>query len=75
MEADARAVRDGRPVIALSRSDPFAVAALKHWVLRQLAQHRSGELVPADPGPMAPHSHADGTVHAHAHTHGHEHAH
>jgi urease accessory protein len=75
MEADARAVRDGRPVIALSRSDPFSVAALKRWVLRQLAQHRSGDLIPADPGPMAPHSHADGTVHSHAHVHGHEHVH
>jgi urease accessory protein len=83
MEADASAVRDGRPVIALSRNDPFSVAALKRWVVRQLADHRSGNLVPADPGPMAPHSHGDpssgagetGTVHAHAHAHGHEHAH
>jgi len=67
MEADAGAVRDGRPVIALSRNDPFSVAALRQWVLRQLANHRAGELVPADPGPMAPHSHDGGTVHSHAH--------
>jgi urease accessory protein len=74
MEADAGAVRDGRPVIGLSRSDPSSVADLKNWVLGQLAEHRSGDLIPADPGPMAPHSHGD-TVHAHAHEHGHEHAH
>jgi urease accessory protein len=73
MVSDATAVRDGRPVIALSRNDSSSVAALTGWVLGQLAEHRSGQLVATDPGPMAPHSHADGTVHAHAHTH--EHAH
>jgi urease accessory protein len=65
MFADAQSVRDGRPVIALSRDDSASVHALTHWVLAQLAGHRAGDLVPADPGPMAPHSHADGTVHAH----------
>lgn len=73
MVADATAARDGRPVIALSRTDSSSVAALTRWVLGQLAEHRSGNLVARDPGPMAPHSHADGTVHTHAHTH--EHAH
>ncbi len=75
MVADATAVRDGRPVIALSRSDGSSVSALTRWVLGELAAHRAGELIAQDPGPMAPHSHADGTVHAHAHPHEHEHAH
>jgi urease accessory protein len=65
MLADAQSVRDGRPVIALSRSDSSSVHALTHWVLSRLSEHHAGDLVPADPGPMAPHSHADGTVHAH----------
>lgn len=67
MVADAAAVRDGRPVLALSRQDAESIAALKHWMLAQLAAHRSGALTPRDPGPMAPHFHADGTVHSHAH--------
>lgn len=66
MVADASAVREGRPVIALSRGDRASVAALATWVLDQLATHRSGVLVPSDPGPMAPHAHADGVVHSHA---------
>lgn len=68
MVADASAVREGRPVIALSRGDRSSVTALADWVLGQLAVHRAGVLVPSDPGPMAPHSHAhsDGT-HQHAH--------
>ncbi|GAA3545380.1 urease accessory protein UreG [Aeromicrobium flavum] len=65
MVADAGAVRDGRPVIALSRQDAASVAALTDWLLGQLAVHRAGTLVPADPGPMAAHFHADGTAHAH----------
>lgn len=76
MVSDASAVRDGRPVIALSRGDRDSVVALTDWVLGQLAEHRAGVLVPADPGPMAPHAHADGIVHAHedgddAHQHAH----
>ena len=39
--------------------------ASRDWVLATLASFRSGALVPVDPGPMAPHSHADGTVHVH----------
>lgn len=65
MVADASAVRDGRPVIALSRGDRESVTALADWVLGQLEAHWAGELVPADPGPMAPHAHADGIVHTH----------
>ena len=65
MLIDAQSVRDGRPVIALSRSDATSVSALTRWVFAQVADHHAGHLVPADPGPMAPHRHADGTVHAH----------
>jgi urease accessory protein len=69
MVADAERARDGGPVIALSRSDPASVARLTAWVRGQLDRHREGRLVPVDPGPMAPHAHADGLVHAHAHSH------
>ncbi|GGO91875.1 urease accessory protein UreG [Nocardioides phosphati] len=66
MVADAEAARSGRPVIALSRLDTASVAELTGWVRHQLEHHRSGELVPQDPGPMAPHSHAhDDRVHSH----------
>jgi urease accessory protein len=66
MVADASAARGGRTVIALSRSDPASVAKLRLWVLDALAAFRAGTLRPRDPGPMAPHAHADGRVHAHA---------
>jgi urease accessory protein len=66
MVADASAARDGRTVIALSRTDPGSVARVRQWVLETLARFRAGELAPRDPGPMAPHFHADGTVHQHA---------
>jgi len=65
MVADAGAVRDGRPVVALSRRDEASVAELTGWLLDQLEVHRAGTLVPADPGPMAAHVHADGTAHSH----------
>lgn len=57
--------RDGRPVIALSRTNPDSIAGLRDWVLHLVAGHRTGQHVPVDPGPMAPHRHSDGTVHAH----------
>jgi urease accessory protein len=57
MVADAVRVREGRPVLALSRSDPASLAALKGWVLRMVSSMTTGAHVPADPGPMAPHSH------------------
>ena len=72
MVSDASAVRDGRPVIALSRGDRPSVVALGEWVLSQLAEHRAGALVPEDPGPMAPHGHADGTTRSHSHDHDHD---
>ncbi len=79
MVRDAESARDGRPVIALSRTDPAAVARVRAWVLATLAAFRGGSHQPTDPGPMAPHVHADQTgqttdVHTHAggdraHTH------
>lgn len=81
MVADASDARDGRAVLALSRTDPESVARLREWTLSMLAAHRAGTHVPQDPGPMAPHSHADEdggwTVHAHEggeHEHAHGHA-
>ncbi|HEY3736725.1 MAG TPA: urease accessory protein UreG [Jatrophihabitans sp.] len=76
MVRDAAAVREGRPVVALSRTDPSSIAELTGWVLRQLDLHRAGLLVPQDPGPMAPHAHAEGVVHSHPsgdHDHAHQH--
>jgi urease accessory protein len=58
MVHDAERARAGRPVLALSRSDPGSVAALSAWVTERLAAFRSGALVPVDPGPMATHAHA-----------------
>jgi urease accessory protein len=59
MVADASAARDGRAVIALSRTDRSSIEALTAWVTGELARYRAGDLVPVDPGPMAPHSHGD----------------
>ena len=81
MVADASEAREGRAVLALSKHAPASIASLRAWVLSMLAQHRAGTHVPQDPGPMAPHFHADeehpegGFVHAHdEHEHEHEHA-
>jgi urease accessory protein len=68
MVADATAARDGGPVLALSRNLPDTVESLGVWVRWILEQHRSGIHTPQDPGPMAPHFHADedgGYVHTH----------
>ena len=66
MVSDASKARGGRTVIALSRTDPSSIGRIREWVLATLADFRAGTLQPRDPGPMAPHAHADGTVHAHA---------
>jgi urease accessory protein len=87
MLADAAEAREGRAVLGLSRQDPESVQLLRDWVLRILGAHRRGEHIPQDPGPMAPHFHAeDDTDHASAehahsdsgaatHTHSHDHPH
>ncbi|MFD3747453.1 urease accessory protein UreG [Nocardia sp. NPDC058633] len=73
MVRDAGAVRGGLPVVALSQRDPASIDELVDWVRAVLHSHRAGGLVPADPGPMAPHFHADDD-HGHVH-HDHQHAH
>jgi urease gamma subunit len=65
MSADALAARGGRPVVALSRHDPASITLLLGWVRSQVARHQAGELVPLDPGPMAPHFHAGEERHGH----------
>ncbi|HEY0695672.1 MAG TPA: urease accessory protein UreG, partial [Kribbella sp.] len=73
MVADAEAARSGKPVLALSRTDPASVERLKEWVLSMMAAVHSGQHTPVDPGPMAPHSHAgdDGVLVTHTHAHPH----
>lgn len=66
MVTDALAAREDRPVVALSRTDRASIEALTGWLAGVLEVFRGGGHEPVDPGPMAPHSHADGTVHAHA---------
>ncbi|CAM3787513.1 urease accessory protein UreG [Nocardiopsis rhodophaea] len=75
MVADAAAARGGRAVLGLSQHDPASVAALCDWVRTVLRAHRSGEHIPQDPGPMAPHSHGPDDDHGHGHGHPSEHAH
>ncbi|TDW22620.1 urease accessory protein UreG [Kribbella kalugense] len=71
MVKDASEARDGKPVIALSRTDPASVAELTEWVRTMTAHVRTGGHTPVDPGPMAPHSHVgeDGTLITHVHSH------
>jgi len=73
MVKDASEARDGKPVIALSRTDPASIALLTEWVRSMAHAVRAGDHTPIDPGPMAPHSHVgeDGELitHTHAHTH------
>ena len=57
MVQDAVRVRGGRPVLALSRSDPDSLGALRSWVLATADRVSAGGHVPVDPGPMAPHTH------------------
>ncbi|HMR49996.1 MAG TPA: urease accessory protein UreG [Arachnia sp.] len=74
MVADALEAREGRAVVALSRSDPASVTKLTNWVVRMLGAFRAGQHIPQDPGPMAPHFHAEGEGHSHAEGEGHSHA-
>jgi urease accessory protein len=67
MVHDAERVREGRPVLALSKQHPASLAALRDWVVTLVARAAEGTHVPTDPGPMAPHRHGDLQVHDHAH--------
>ncbi|MFE6977069.1 urease accessory protein UreG [Streptomyces sp. NPDC057682] len=66
MVRDARSVRGGLPVVALSQRDETSVDQLVQWVRDMVVIHRNGALAPTDPGPMAPHVHADDSTHEHA---------
>jgi urease accessory protein len=79
MVRDAERVREGRPVLALSKQDPASLEALRDWVLALVERAADGTHVPTDPGPMAPHGHGHGNV-ADGHRgegdlHVHDHAH
>ena len=65
MVHDAEHARDGRPVLALSRTDASSVAMLMRWVRKTLTAFRADGFVPVDPGPMAPHAHPAGAEHVH----------
>ncbi len=72
MLADAGDRRGDRPTLPTSLRASEDVARVADWVRSELARHQAGDLVPADPGPMAPHVHAHDDHdhdHAHAHTH------
>ena len=73
MVADAVQAREGGPVLALSRKQQDTVDELSAWVREMVARHRSGQHTPQDPGPMAPHFHADedgGYIHTHGDSEG-----
>lgn len=70
MLADASAAREGRAVLGVSRKQPETVEVLAQWVREMHTTFRDGGHTPQDPGPMAPHFHADeseegGYVHSH----------
>lgn len=73
---DARQVRGEAPVLGLSRKHHDTVEQLCNWVRQLYRNHQEGRHVPIDPGPMAPHHHADEEDgHTHSHEHGDDHAH
>ncbi|HLQ85022.1 MAG TPA: urease accessory protein UreG [Salinisphaeraceae bacterium] len=75
MLADAKAAREGDPVLGVSQKQPATTTQLRDWVQALHQNYQSGRHVAIDPGPMAPHFHADedggGYYHTHEHTHGH----
>ena len=76
MVRDAEQARDGRTVIALSRTDASSITRLTDWVLDTLAAFRAGTHIATDPGAMAPHFHAGGeSQHRHADGAAHHHSH
>lgn len=69
MVDDATRAREGAPVLALSCKRGDTVERLCEWVRTLRHRHLSSAHVPTDPGPMAPHFHADeegGYFHSHA---------
>lgn len=70
MLADATAAREGDPVLGMSHKQPETTEQLCNWVRELRNRYQSGEHVAIDPGPMAPHFHADDEgSHSHSHTH------
>ena len=69
MVREGLAVRERRPVVGLSRNDEASIDELVAWVLGMLETYRGGGHTPVDPGPMAPHHHADGNGEEYVHTH------
>jgi urease accessory protein len=65
MVADGLAAREGAPVLPVSRHDDASIAQLTEWVMSLVEQQRLGLHTPQDPGPMAPHFHADDHDHEH----------
>lgn len=77
MLKDARAARNGAPVLAHSKKMPETEKQLCDWVRQLHAAYAKGAHTPIDPGPMAPHFHATeegGYTHSHDHSEpGHSH--
>lgn len=59
MVSDATSVRDGLPTLPMSQHRPESITQVCDWVRAVHADHRAGRHTPQDPGPMAPHFHAD----------------
>lgn len=74
MVADAQEVRSRLPVLPMSQQDRASVVAQAQWVRQILEDYRLGAHVPRDPGPMAPHFHAEDEDHGHADGEAHTHA-
>lgn len=80
MLSDAAEAREGQPVVGISEKQPETADQLCRWVRELYKRYRSGSHEVIDPGPMAPHFHADdeqeggGYYHTHAHegVHSHE---
>lgn len=69
MLADATAAREGQPVLAMSRKQRETIDQLCAWIRWLHERYQSGEHIATDPGPMAPHFHADEKG-GHYHSHG-----
>lgn len=69
MLEDAKKAREGGPVLGVSRKVPETVDALADWVREVHARFVKGDHTPVDPGPMAPHFHAEEEGEGYMHTH------